>query len=340
MIDSRRTFLDVTYNKQNIKAELEEHLKDWTYTDNLSGQIDDLQIVLEDVEHKWLSNWFPTKGSLLEAVIYKKYWKDQIIKTKIGKFEVDEIDASGNPSEVTIKALSVPESSSSIRGEEKSKAWEKTTLKVVAADIAKRNKLKLYYQANENPKKDRFEQESETDLAFLYRLCNDEGFCLKITNNSIVILDEADYEKKAAVATINRLSKVDDEIQVLNWSARTTLSGTYKSCRVQYFDAIKKKTIKASYTPPNPPKVGRTLVIKEEVKSVAEAQRLAKKKLREANKEATTVNLTVTSEKHLDAGMTVNLRMFGKFDGKYIITQVIHSQATVQLSLRKCLVGY
>jgi uncharacterized protein len=335
MIDSRSTYLDVNYNSQNIKAELDEHLKNWTYTDNLSGQIDDLQIVLEDVEHKWLSDWFPTKGSLLEGTISKKY-ENKTIKTNIGKFEIDEITAI--PSEITLKALAVPESSS-IRGEFKSKAWEKTTLKVVAEDIAKINNMKLYYQANNNPKKDRYEQESETDLMFLYRICNDEGFCLKLSNRSIVILDEADYENDPVVATINRLSNVDDDIQVEDWSVKTTTSGTYKSCRVEY-QVSKNKTIKATFTPPKPPKVGRTLVVKEQVNTVAEAQRLAKNRLREANKEATTISLTVTSEKHLDAGNTVNLRSFGKFDGKYIITQAVHSQSTVQLALRKCLEGY
>lgn len=339
MIDSRRTFLDITYNKVNVTTELMEHLKEWVFTDNLSGQIDDLQITLEDVEHKWLNDWFPVKGSLLEVAINKKYWKELTVKTKIGKFEVDEIEAKGIPSEVVIKALSVPESSS-IRGEAKSKAWEKTTLKVVAGDIAKKNKLKFYFQASDNPKKDRYEQESETDLAFLHRLCNEEGLCLKLSNNSIIILDEADYEVKPIVATINRQSKEEDEIQVKNWTAKTTLSGTYKACRVQYQDSKKKKSINTTFTPPKAPKVGRTLIIKEQVKSVAEGQKLAKKKLREANKSATIATLTVTSEKHLDAGMTVNLKGFGRFDGKYIIAQVIHSRNSIDLSLRRCLEGY
>lgn len=335
--NSRNTFLVVTYNKTNITEELKGHVKDWTYTDNLSGQIDDLQITLEDIDHKWLAEWFPSKGDLIEAAIHKNNWKEQTVITKLGKFEVDEIEASGPPSEVIIKALSVPESSS-LRGEEKSSAWEKTTLKVVAGDIARRNNLKLYYEASENPKKDRFEQESETDLAFLYRLCNDEGLCLKLSNNSIVILDEADYEAQPAVATINRVSAEDDEIKVIRWQAKSTLSGTYKSARLQYHDS--KKTITASFTPPNPPKVGRTLVIKEQVESVAEGQRLCKKKLRQANKNATTVSLTITSKRHLDASMTVNLNDFGKFDGKYIITQAVHSQRSVFLQLRRCLEGY
>lgn len=339
MTNSRNTFLDLAYNNQNISDDLKPHLISWTYTDNLSGEIDDLQIVLEDVEHKWLSDWFPSKGSLLNAIIIKKNWRETIKRTLLGKFEVDEIEASGPPSNVTIKALAVPENNS-IRGQVKSKAWEKATLKLVANDIAKSNKLKLIFKASSNPTKDRYEQESETDLSFLYRLCKDEGLCLKLTNNTIVILDEAEYERAPVVATINRQSKQDDEILVQHWNATTTLTGTYKDCRVEYKDTAKKKTIKATFTPPKSPKVGRTLIVKEQIKSVAEGQRLAKNKLREANKEATKVELQVIADKHLDSGMTVNLKGFGKFDGKYIITKVGHSQSVIPLSLRRCLEGY
>lgn len=337
--DSRKTFLDLTFNKTNVTAEIEENLIDWTYTDNLSGEIDDFQIQLEDRSDMWLGDWFPTKGSMLQAIIYKKFWKAPTVKTSIGRFEIDEIDANGPPTTVNIKASAVPQSSS-IRGETKSKAWEKTTLKVVAESIAKKNILKLFYKADDTYKKDRYEQDNETDLSFLYRLCKEEGLCLKISNQAIVILDEYDYEIKTAVATINRRSKKEDEIQVINWGAQTTVNGTYKSCRVQYTDTKKKKTIKGTFTPTKAPKVGRTLVVKMEVNSEAHAQRLAKKKLREANKNATRVKLVVASEKHLDAGMTIKLNDFGKFNGKYIITQAIHSQTTVNLSLRKCLEGY
>lgn len=337
--DSRKTFIDLTFNKTNVTAELEKYLLNWTYTDNLSGEIDDFQIQLEDKNNLWLGNWFPSKGSLLKAIIYKKFWKSATVKTNIGKFEIDEIEASGPPTVVSIKASAVPQSSS-IRGQTKSKAWEKSTLKVVAGAIAKQNKMKLYYQADDVYKKDRYEQDNETDLAFLYRLCNEEGLCLKIANQSIVILDEYDYEKKPAVITINRLSKEEDEIQVINWAAQSTLTGTYSSCRVQHTDSKKKKTYKATFAPSKAPKVNRALVVKMEVNSAAHAQRLAKKKLREANKNATRVKLVIASQRHLDAGMTINLNGFNKFNGKYIITQAIHSQDSVSINLRKCLEGY
>ena len=339
MTIARRTNLGVTYNNTSLSDELGDDLIDWTYTDNLSGEIDDLQLILQDSLVKWLNDWFPSKGSLLEVELLQEHWTTSLVKTGLGKFEVDELDGKNSGIRMTIKALSVPESTS-IRGQYKSKAWEKATLKQVAYDIAKTNGLKLYWESSENPKKDRYEQESETDLAFLYRLCNDAGLCLKLSNNSIVILDEADYEAKPAVDTIKRLSEDTCKIQVLDWGFNTTLTGLYKDCRVQSHVAGKKETIKATFVPPNAPKVGRTLIIKDEVKSVGEANKLAKKRLREANKNATTLNLSVISEIHIDAGMNFNLSGFGRLNGKYIVTKVIHNKSVMRLDIRKCLEGY
>lgn len=339
MTMARRTELNVTYNNTRLTDELGDDLLDWTYTDNLSGEIDDLQLVLQDADVHWLNDWFPSKGSLIEAEIAKTHWADRVVKTKLGKFEVDELIGDGPPTNMTIKALAVPESNS-IRGEYKSKAWENAILKQVVQDIAKANRLKLFWETTENPKKDRYEQESETDLAFLHRLCKDEGLCLKLSNSAIVVLDEADYEAKPVVDTILRVSKETSNIQVLHWRFNTTLTGTYKACRVQSHDAGKKKTIKATFTPPKAPKVGRTLVVKEEVKSVAEAHKLAKKRLREANKDATTIQLVVISEMHIDAGMTFDVIGFGRLNGKYIVTRVQHHKSKITLDLRKCLEGY
>ncbi|WKT76947.1 phage late control D family protein [Lysinibacillus fusiformis] len=336
---ARRTGIHVVYNNKQITDILDGDLSDWTYTDNLSGEIDDLQLVVNDADVHWLKDWFPSKGSILDVEIKRYYWTSELVKTKLGRFEVDELSGGGPPTKMTIKALAVPETSS-IRGEEKSKAWEKATLKQVIGDIAKANRLKLHWETNENPKKDRYEQESETDLAFLHRLCKEEGLCLKLSNGAIVVLDEADYEAKPAVDTIFRISKETCKIQVLDWNFNTKLNGTYKACRVQSHVAKKKKTIVGTFTPPKAPKVGRTLVIKEEVKSVAEAQKLAKKRLRDANKEATTISLVVISEMHIDAGMTFNLKDFGRLDGKYIVTRAQHNKSKTSLELRKCLEGY
>lgn len=336
-LTAKRTILDLDYNHQNIKEELEKHLLDWTFTDNLSGEIDDLNIRLEDTDELWIGKWFPAKGSLLTPTLIRSYWADKPIKTKLGKFEIDDI--SGADSIITISALATSEATS-LRGEEKCKAWEKATLKKVMGAVAGANGLKLVWETSENPKKDRYEQENETDLQFIYRLCKDEGLCLKLSSNTIVVLDEEDYEKQPTVADIRRKSKETDIIKVIGHSFKTTLTDTYRACRVTNHNSTKKKTISATFTAPKAPKVGRTLVVKEDVKTVGEAQKLAKKKLREKNKNATTINLEVISSMHIDAGMTFNILDFGKLNGKYIVTTVVYKPFSVSLKLRRCLEGY
>jgi len=336
----RRTSLFIEYNHQDITAELKNFITEWTYTDNLSGEIDNLEITLQDRDALWLNGWFPRKGSIIKPTLYKTRWANDEIRTKIGEFEIDEITGKGPPSTITIKALSITEANS-LRGEQKSRAWEKATLKTVASDIAKANGMKLYYQSNEVIKKDRWEQEGETDLSFLYSICKEAGLCLKLANKTIVILDEADYEAKPSIATIIRHSKSTDPIKVLSYSFKTSLFDTYAACKVKYSSSRKGKTYTATFKPPNVPNnIGRILYVNEEVSSNEEAYKLAKKRLREKNKEATTVTLTVASLIHIDAGMTFDLIGFGRINGKYIATKVIHRESNLTLQLRRCLEGY
>lgn len=334
---AKRTVLQVDYNKQNITNELQKFLLNWTYTDNLSGEIDDLNLRLEDRDALWLAEWFPSKGSTVEPSILRSYWGNHPYSTKLGLFEIDDIQ--GRDSVITINAMSTSENTS-LRGEEKCDAWEKTTLKSVISSIAKRNGMTLVWETSENPKKDRYEQDEQTDLAFIYQLCKDEGLCLKISSNKIIVLDEKDYEAQPAVETIRRRSNKDDKIQVIKHSFKTTLTGIYRACRVSHHNTSKKKNVTATFTAPNVPNVGRTLVVKQEVKSEAEALNLAKKKLREKNKNATTIELDVLSYIHIDAGMTFNIEDFGNLNGKYITYKVIHKSGGCTLHLRKCLEGY
>lgn len=339
MTKARHARLQVFYNKTDLSADLRPHLLSWSYTDNLSGQADDLQLTVEDSEQRWSGSWMPDLSASLQVTLFRENWdqEDKIEKLPLGTFEIDEIEVSYPPSIVSIKGISVPESSS-LRGEKKNKAWEETKLSVIAREKAKEAELNLFYDSPEDPKYDRIEQTEETDIAFLMRLCNDAGLCLKVSGKQLVIFDEAKYESEPAIATLER--KVSE---VKSFRGRTTSIGTYKACRVTYFAGKDEKSISATFTPAKAPKVGRTLTVNERVSSIAEAQRLAKKKLREANKEATQVSITMAGDPRMVAGVTVNLKGFGAFDGKYIVTQAVHSQQNgyeTSLELRRCLEGY
>ena len=75
-------------------------------------------------------------------MIVQKNWesdgKDRVLDC--GVFEIDTVDGSGPPAKATIKAGSIPYSST-IRTQKKTKAWENYTLSGIANEIAGTNCL-------------------------------------------------------------------------------------------------------------------------------------------------------------------------------------------------------
>lgn len=137
-MEARRISAIIKYNNKDISVDISKYLKSISYTDNLSGEADDLQITLEDKAGLWQSTWMPEKGALLDVILQQKYWQTLSAlpqSLRLGLFEIDEITSSGYPSEVQIKAVSVPDNNT-LRGTERSRSWEKAKLQVIANDIA------------------------------------------------------------------------------------------------------------------------------------------------------------------------------------------------------------
>jgi phage protein D len=353
---ARRAGASITYDSVDITEAIEKYLKSLEYTDVLTGQADDLQITLEDRNGLWLESWFPEKGATLTASIKTKYWNSLTEAEKelpLGIFEIDEIECSAMPSEAKIKAVSVP-NNTTLRGEEHTRAWEKYTIKKIAKDIVDKAKMELVFSAKEDPTIDRVEQSEQSDLEFLNKLCNDNGLALKVTDNQIVIFDMTELEEKEPSILFVRPSTtqtntVDEavaetlkQIKPSGWRFSTTIRDVYKACTVEYTDGGSKTKISYTFTDPNK-KEGKTLLVKQEVKTQAEAERLAKKSLREKNQDEVTGSITCMGYVDLSAGLTVTVKDFGHFDGKYIISQVRHtlgSGYTCSVDIRKCLDGY
>jgi hypothetical protein len=333
---ARRARLKLTYNKTDISEDLAPHLVNFSCTDHASGKADDLQITLEDKAGLWRADWVPEKGATVEAVIQAQNWeKTGLEELPLGTFEIDEIESSGPPETVKVKAVSVPVSSS-LRGEDKNKAWEKTRLSVIAGDIAAGAGLELFYDTDDDPEYDRVEQTEQSDLAFLVKLCEDAGLSLKVTSQ-IVIFDDTKYEQLEPVITITR-----GVSPVISYSATSSTRDVYSAARVEYKGGSQKEEIRYTYSPPNRPATGKTLVINERVTSIAEAERLARKRLRQKNKEEVRFSLTMMGNIALVAGVTVMIQGWGVFDGKYFIEEATHKGPgyTTSLDLRRVLEGY
>lgn len=348
-LDARRCVVMVKYNDKDISADLQQYLKSVSYTDNMSGEADDLQITLEDKAGLWQSAWFPEKGAMLDVSVKLINWRNVGVQlVRFGLFEIDEITSNGMPSEVQIKAVSVPDNNN-LRGAERTRSWEKAELKRIANDIATGAELTLYYDVKDyNPVIDRAEQTEQSDLSFLYKLCADHGLALKICNNQLVIFDEADYEASEAVAVVPKPQSIYSagELKVLDmlksYSLRSKVRDVYKACHVKYQEGSKKQKLEATFTAPDK-QTGKTLEVNEQVTSIADAERLAKKKLREKNCDEVTGSFSFLGNPELAAAVNIQLSGFGAFDGKYIITKAQHdigSGYTTSIDVRRCLDGY
>lgn len=281
------------------------------------------------------------KGTEIHAVIIQKNpfsdGKDKV--HDCGVFEIDSVDFSGPPDKLTIKATSIPYSST-LRQTKKTKVWENSTLKNIGAAIAGNNGLQLMYLSEYNPTYKRKEQLNISDIVFLKKLCKGAGISLKVTSKKIVMFDAAAYEKKPEVKKLKKGKK-----NILSYKMSTKTTDTeYVKCTVSYTDPVTKEKIEATYTKPGGDgENAQELKIEEKANSKEEALILAGKYLRAKNKGETTAQITVIGDVDYCAGITVRLYGFGEYDGKYIVETATHNLTggyTTDLKLRSCLEDY
>lgn len=307
------------YEKTNITADIEPHLLELTYTDNLEGESDELTVAFEDISGKWIRQWYPTQGDKLKAAI--GYKGAQL--TDIGAFEIDEVEYNYHPSYIQIKALST--GIANANRTLKPKAYENTTLKQIVGIIAGRLKMKMVGTIKHIPVK-RATQYQERDVEFLARLAREYHHSFKIVGEQLVFTDKDELGKSEAVVTL-------EEKDTISISLRDRIKDTAKEVDVSGYDANGKKVIKkrkkAKALRENMKQAqsasGDTLkvVIRGETQEQIDAR--ADAALAEQNDDQTAGNITVIGNPKLVAGSTLALRNLGIFSGKYLIKSSRHS---------------
>ena len=338
MMFTRHIGVDIFADGQNITQDISPYLKTITYTDNLSGEADTAEIELEDSGRLFVKDWFPKRGLTVSITLIRDNWNGdgQTDTLSIGNWECDEITNSYPPNTARIKLNSIAQNSG-LRQRDESHAWENVKLSQIAADVAKNAGVELFYDTPEDPTIKRAEQSEMSALRFLEKLCTDNGLALKVSDGKLIIFDEVKLEQQEPVATLYY-----DLSVIKNFSATATLQEIYKSCEVVYKHGQKDEKLTAKFDDASKSD-GKTLKINQRVESQAEAEKLAKKKLRDKNKDEIKVRLTTIGRFDFVAGNVIELAEHGFYSGKYIIDRAVHKIGggyTVDLDLRKCLSGY
>ena len=160
-----------------------------------------------------------------------------------------------------------------------------------------------------------------------------------MNDKQLIIFDYEKYERRSSIATI------DQKTTVKRFSARQTLNEVYSDCKVTYKSGksgamITGSAVGSSFLSRLVGGGGKTLKLNAKVENEAEASRLAKKKLREKNREECKINVTLVGDFRYRAGATVTLKDYGAYDGKYLVRKAEHRVSSggyeTALELTKC----
>ena len=202
MDNGRRVSQTLTFSGKKVDVILKDYLEAMTYTDVASGSSDSLSITLQNIDEKWMRNWYPKKGNTVSGKLIFKDWTSPGTDKKMscGTFTMDDIKVKMGPKTAEFSCLSAP-AKESFKTRERNKTWEKITIQGIAKEICGRYGLTLKY-SGPSIMIDKLEQ-SDNDSSFLSKLCDDYGLGMKIYRRKIVIYDIIKIEKKKAVATLS-----------------------------------------------------------------------------------------------------------------------------------------
>lgn len=338
MATARHVSVQITFDGVDISDDINKDLISLRYTDSEEEEADDLQITLHDRDSKWLNAWLDdviiaqlnadanakTKGLAITAKIICHNWAkpNETLVLDCGKFSLDDISASGPPARITIKASALSDKNG-IRSTERSQSWESYKLSGIGKEIANRSGMGFIFDSSYDPFFSRKEQNDQTDIAFLQRLCVDAGYSLKISHGNVIIFDQTKYAKLKSAATITK-----GDGSYTRWDLRRSQSKVdYTHCIVRYMSPMAGRLIEGEARAEDYKEDGdnRALIItNQQVHSVADAEVLAEKLLRSRNKFEKTGRFTLPGNPSLLASEGIDLKGWGAFDGRYIIKRTVH----------------
>lgn len=228
----------VIFNKVDISDEIAHSISSLNYTDNSKNAIDDLEIELENLDYRWLKEWYPDEDAQLLVGIHEELGNETNF-LDLGTFYVDE--PTFEDQKLTLKCLALP-LDQNIRDQKNSVAWEKVTLKELVMQIANKHEMNAELYA-ENVFFERLDQNKETDLAFINRVVKEIGLNMKVSDDKIIIFDDEEMEKNDTIEVFNI-----KDYRIRSFSLKKKNKEIYDKVEVSYYDPDKKKVVKEIIT--------------------------------------------------------------------------------------------
>lgn len=250
----------ITYNGTGVSQQVYPSLQELVYKEGTEQTGDNVELKLADPEGLFRLTWSLKAAVPLNLALESENWNFLGERTyrDCGSFQISRIGISQSKRAGTIVALnasSIPISSSG-RLERKNRAWSKTTLKAMAAQIAADNGLALQYIAKENPSIARSDQHDESDFVLLNRHAHENDLFVKVKSGTLWIISKEELEHQSPVGTI--VCSTPDHPGGINgtggfehWEINESTEDIYKAAEVKFRHPKTGATLVGTCTDPN-----------------------------------------------------------------------------------------
>lgn len=165
---------------KDITTLLSQRLMNLTLTDSRGFEADQLDFTLDDTDGLLE---LPSRGAILSLGLG---WKDEALTFK-GEYTVDEVEHSGAPDCVTIRARSADLRGSLMNRHERS--FHKTTLGKIVQQIADENQLQaMVGDEYKNLEIKHIDQTDESSISFLTRLAEEHDAIATVKNGRLLFI--------------------------------------------------------------------------------------------------------------------------------------------------------
>lgn len=169
-----------TGGTKDITTLLSQRLMNLTLTDSRGFEADQLDLTLDDSDGLLE---LPSRGAILSLGLG---WKDEALTFK-GEYTVDEVEHSGAPDCVTIRARSADLRGSLMNRHERS--FHKTTLGKIVQQIADENQLQaMVGDEYKNLEIKHIDQTDESSISFLTRLAEEHDAIATVKNGRLLFI--------------------------------------------------------------------------------------------------------------------------------------------------------
>jgi len=299
------------YRGMNIWDKIANEVIDLTITDNLGDKADEITLSLRNDHGKWFDAWFPEHGDELRFVCEGRdmgtYFVDQPNPSGSRSGDIFALHGQSKPVDRSLKTR-------------KTKAFENQTQKEIAQKVCRDAGLQII-GTPPDVQFARVTQRRENDLEFLSRLASDYGAYFAVKGHKVIYAQRDDLHGQDPVRTL-----IKGANEIINYNLKHESTGTYSKAKASYFDGNSKKNIELEVNDSDV-KTGDTLRVDDRVESSGHAQKLAKSKLQKANQKAWSATFELERDPSAQAGLTVSLAGYGRWDRKYIIQSARHHYA-------------